>query len=169
MQLAHFKYTQLVYNFSSIDDELILQVYKENDRKYIYSAFLPSIYRKPVNESFEFIKKYFTNLFLKINTQLKLYTQNELEILINYILINYFLQFFEGKIQSFSKECLKYLDITISDDFLNFLKEEILFQILRNFAYFEEYYSNGTIEKLINYLDPITEKHNQFDPYQIKT
>lgn len=56
-----------------------------------------------------------------------------------------------------------------SDELINFFKEEIIYKTLDYYSNFEEYYSNGTIEKLINYLDPLTEKHNQFNPYQIKS
>ena len=56
-----------------------------------------------------------------------------------------------------------------SDELINFFKEEIIYKTLDYYSNFEEYYSNGTIEKLIDYLDPLTEKHNQFNPYQIKS
>lgn len=56
-----------------------------------------------------------------------------------------------------------------SDELINFFKEEIIYKTLDYYSNFEEYYSNGTIEKLLNYLDPLTEKHNQFNPYQTKT
>ena len=52
---------------------------------------------------------------------------------------------------------------------MNFFKEEIIYKTLDYYSNFEEYYSNGTIEKLIDYLDPLTEKHNQFNPYQTKS
>ena len=151
IELATIRYNQQINSFQQISQELIEAINK-------------------IEEEYQYYYDLFTKANTIINTQ---YSNDDLKVLTLLCVINSFMTK-----DNDNKEALDQLfnqllsfDLTFvgSDELINFFKEEIIYKTLDYYSNFEEYYSNGTIEKLIDYLDPLTEKHNQFNPYQIKT
>ena len=90
-----------------------------------------------------------------------------LNLFVDYITVIYFPQSLNDEI--YLNQCFKYLEKSFSNELAQYCKEEILYQVLVKYSHDEKNYFNGTIEKLIDYLDPLTEGHNQFILYQTKT
>lgn len=175
IELATIKYNQQINLFQQIPQELI-EAIGQNSQKYTYPivGFIPKIFPKKVKTKLEEEYQYYYDLFMKANTITNTqYSNNDLKILTLLCVINSFMtkdnDNKEKLDELFSQILSSDLTFIGSDELINFFKEEIIYKTLDYYSNFEEYYSNGTIEKLINYLDPLTEKHNQFNPYQIKS
>lgn len=175
IELTTIRYNQQINLFQQIPQELIGAI-SQNSQKYTYPivGFIPKIFPRKIKTKLEEEYQYYYDLFMKANTIINTqYSNDDLKVLTLLCVINSFMTK-----DNDNKEALDQLfnqllsfDLTFvgSDELINFFKEEIIYKTLDYYSNFEEYYSNGTIEKLIDYLDPLTEKHNQFNPYQIKS
>lgn len=175
IELTTIRYNQQINSFQQISQELIEAIGRIS-QKYTYPivGFIPKIFPKKIKTKLEEEYQYYYNIFSKVNKAMNTqYSKDDLNILVLLCIINSFMIKDNDNKEELDKlfNQLLSFDLTFigSDELINFFKEEIIYKTLDYYSNFEEYYSNGTIEKLINYLDPLAEKHNQFDPYQIKT
>ena len=170
ININEIKYQQLLHNFMPIQDNLLQAIAADYPtlkpiQKIPY--FFPSNAFEQYND-LKKIQEYYSKLISQINLILK--TNFDIELLnlfVDYITIIYFPQSLNNEI--YVNQCFKYLEKSFSIELAQYCKEEILCQVLVKYSHDEKNYFNGTIEKLIDYLDPLTEKHNQFNLYQIKT
>lgn len=175
IELATIRYNQQINSFQQISQELI-EAISQISQKYTYPiiGFIPKIFPKKIKTELEEEYQYYYNLFAQANNIMNIqYLKEDLKILTLLCVINSFMtkdNDNKEKLDELFNQVLS-SDLTFigSDELINFFKEEIIYKTLDYYSNFEEYYSNGTIEKLIDYLDPLTEKHNQFNPYQIKS
>lgn len=169
ININDIKYQQLLHNFLPVPDTL-LQIIAESYPTLEPIQKIPYFFPSNAFEQYNDLKKiqeYYSKLISQINLILKTNFNTELlNLFVDYITVIYFPQSLNDEI--YLNQCFKYLEKSFSNELAQYCKEEILYQVLVKYSRNEKNYFNGTIEKLIDYLDPLTEGHNQFILYQTK-
>lgn len=174
-ELNKIKYFNMLHNFDPINLEIIEARMNSAKitNKYPISVFVNVL---SINENnlkpFEEIKEYYFNLLQTINNILPIdeqYTEDELEVLLRYMIINYYQRISKDEsmiddVIEYNKDFEKYYSIKFDDELIEYFKNEVLYQLLIFLGVDPTNYQNGNISQLIAYLDTIEATHNLINP-----
>lgn len=175
-ELNRVQYQEMIYNFAPLDEEIIktrMDFVKQN-RKYPITSFINSVFISDSDiKSIEELKIYYKELVEIISSSLPLeeqYNNEEKELIIHYMILYYYQHSSSLEenhleaIRTFSKDFYKYLDYSFNNEIFEYIKEELLYQLMIFEGQNVESYKNGDLSKILTYLNSISEKHNNFNP-----
>lgn len=172
-EINKIKYFNMLHNFDSLNSEVIKARMEsaKSTNKYPISTFVNLIAIdenniKPLKE----VINYYSNLLQMINNILEEpYDEEELDILLRYMLIHYYQRTSKDEsvvadVLEYNNDFDKYFTIKFDDELIEYFKNEFLYQLLIYLGINPINYQNGKISKLIAYLDTIEATHNLINP-----
>jgi hypothetical protein len=174
-ELNKIKYFNMLHNFDDLNLEIIEARMNSAKitNKYPISTFVNILSIDENNlRSFKEIKEYYFNLLQMVNnvlTEEERYTEEEIEILLRYMIVNYYQRISKDKsmiddVIDYNKDFEKYLTTHFEDELIEYFKNEVLYQLVIFLGVDPINYQNGKIGQLILYLDNIKDTHELINP-----